>query len=218
MFTGIIEETGVVQAVRTGSGSIAVSVGGDLIFGDLKVGDSVAVNGVCLTVARMSGKSFTADVMRETAERSSIGGLKAGVRVNLERAMPAAGRFGGHIVSGHVDGTGRVTDVRSDGNAVRFRIEAPGNVMRHIVEKGSVAVDGASLTVASEEQSGFWVSVIPHTMKSTTLSDRSAGDAVNLESDMIGKYVDKLLEPAGEAARRGGVTMGFLAEHGYGGV
>lgn len=214
MFTGIIEEIGIVTAVRRGAVSSALTIAGGVIFDDLKLGDSVAVNGVCLTAASLASRAFTADVMHETLRRSTLGALQGGSRVNLERAMPANGRFGGHIVSGHIDGTGRVAAVRRDGNALWYTIAAEQAVLRLIVEKGSVAIDGVSLTVAAVGKADFSVSVIPHTAGATVLGERRAGDAVNLENDMIGKYVERLLD-APKGGMDSGITAAFLAAHGY---
>ncbi|MCL1982323.1 MAG: riboflavin synthase [Clostridiales bacterium] len=215
MFTGIIEETGTVQGKKRGANFSALTISGDLIFGDLKIGDSVAVSGVCLTVSGLAGKTFTADVMHETLARSAIGSLKTGSKVNLERAMPADGRFGGHIVSGHVDGTGTIAEVKTDGNAVLYKIKAPGHVMRYIVEKGSVAVDGISLTVTETAQGWFVVSVIPHTSKVTALAGKPAGGEVNLECDIIGKYVEKFMSHELMEKPESGITMEFLTKFGY---
>ena len=160
------------------------------------IGDSISVNGVCLTVTAMDSTTFTADVMPETFSRSSLGSLRPGSTVNLERAMPAYGRFGGHIVSGHIDGTGTIQDLRRDGNAVWFRIRTTPPILRLIVEKGSIAIDGISLTVADVQPSEntFRVSIIPHTLAQTSLQGKKAGDVVNLETDIIGKYVERLME------------------------
>ncbi len=216
MFTGIIEETGTVAAVVKGAGCARLTIKAAKIFGDLRLGDSVAVNGVCLTVAELGACSFTADVMNETLSRSGLGQLRAGSAVNLERAMPAGGRFGGHIVSGHIDGTGIIEIKVREGSAVWIRISAPEKIMRYIVEKGSVAIDGISLTVARLDERGFSVSVIPHTGKETTLLSKSPGESVNLENDVIAKYVEKLMgikEDPGRA--EGGVTLELLAKAGF---
>ena len=171
------------------------------------------MNGVCLTVTEMGSGWFQADVMNETLARSSLGSLKPGDSVNLERAMAAGGRFGGHIVSGHIDGTGTVTDKKNDGIAVWYTITADPQILRYIVEKGSVALDGISLTVAKVTAESFSVSVIPHTAEVTTLSKRKTGDKINIENDIIGKYVEKLMKPAESSS--GGISMGFLAENGF---
>ena len=158
-----------------------------------RIGDSIAVNGVCLTVTKLTDGRFTADVMPETFSRSNLGELTVGSPVNLERAMAADGRFGGHIVSGHIDGRGKITKIKNDGNAVRFWIAADEKILRLIVEKGSIAVDGISLTVVSVSDSDFSISIIPHTLGETTLGIKRVGDTVSLENDIIGKYVERLL-------------------------
>ena len=189
MFTGIIEETG--KIISVGAGRIAVQAG--KVLEGTKIGDSIAVNGVCLTVTTMTSSEFTADVMPETLRRTNLGSLGKGACVNLERAMAADGRFGGHIVSGHIDGTGTVSRLEKDGNAVWVYIAAPGSILNLIIEKGSIAIDGISLTVAKVNAVEFAVSVIPHTGEETTLLGKKAGDMVNLENDVIGKYVQKLM-------------------------
>ena len=211
MFTGIIEEVGTVRQIRRGRCSAVVEVEARLVMEDLKIGDSVAVNGVCLTVTEKSGRGFQADVMHETLDRSSLAALRPGSPVNLERAMAADGRFGGHLVAGHVDGTGTITQVRRDDTAVWYTIRAEASLLRYVVEKGSVAIDGISLTVAAVTEDSFSVSVIPHTARSTVLGTKRAGDVVNLETDIIGKYVKKLLMPAGQT----GITREFLARYGF---
>ena len=215
MFTGIVEELGTIRAVRRGAASAVLSIGASEVLSDLKIGDSVAVNGVCLTVTSLDDGGFTADVMHETLNRSSLGALIPGSRVNLERAMPANGRFGGHIVSGHIDGTGKVASVRPDDNALWYTIYAAPELLRYIVEKGSITIDGISLTVAAVDDTSFSVSLIPHTAAVTTLGKKRAGDTVNLETDIIGKYVEKLLRPAPESERQGGISLEFLAENGF---
>lgn len=215
MFTGIVEELGAIRAVRRGAASAVLSIGAAEVLSDLKIGDSVAVNGVCLTVTSLDDGGFTADVMHETLGRSSLGALVPGSRVNLERAMPANGRFGGHIVSGHIDGTGKIASVRPDDNALWYTISAAPELLRYIVEKGSITIDGISLTVAAVDEVSFSVSLIPHTAAVTTLGKKRAGDIVNLETDIIGKYVEKLLHPAPEPERRGGISLEFLAENGF---
>ncbi|MEA4923141.1 MAG: riboflavin synthase [Eubacteriaceae bacterium] len=210
MFTGIVEETGKIKAISRGGRSSVLTIEGNVIFSDLKMGDSVAVNGVCLTVSSFSGNTFAADVMHETLSRSALGDLGPDSRVNLERAMAADGRFGGHIVSGHIDGTGTVTKVRQDDNAIWYTVAADPPIMKYIVEKGSIAIDGISLTVAKLDEYSFSVSIIPHTAKETILGEKRSGDRVNLENDMIGKYVEKLMKPEKE-----GITMDFLREAGF---
>ena len=198
MFTGIVEEKGCIRGIRPGTRSCILTIEGRRIFEDLKIGDSVAVNGVCLTAAGINGHLFRADVMRETLERSSLGKLGIGSHVNLERAMAAGGRFGGHIVSGHIDGTGTVIHIEKEDNAIWYTIQAAPQIMRYIVEKGSIAIDGISLTVAKITDRTFSVSIIPHTAQETILSEKKVGDAVNLENDVISKYVEKLLGMAPE--------------------
>lgn len=215
MFTGIIEEIGSIKALRRGAKSSVLTIEGSLIFEDLKLGDSVAVNGVCLTASAISQKSFTADVMHETLDRSSLGALKVGSHVNLERAMAANGRFGGHIVSGHIDGTGSITKLKRDDNAVWYTIGADPAILRYIVEKGSIAIDGISLTVATVTAHDFCVSIIPHTAGATILSEKRVGDVVNLENDVIGKYVEKLFVRTGAPKAKSGITSDFLSKYGY---
>lgn len=215
MFTGIIEEIGTVERVRRGAHSAVLTVRARTVLEGTKIGDSIAVNGICLTVTALGGGSFSADVMHETLNRSALAGLSAGTHVNLERAMSADGRFGGHIVAGHVDGVGKIARVRRDDTAVWYTVEAARPVLRYVVEKGSVAIDGISLTVAAVTETDFSVSVIPHTAAKTVLGERRAGDLVNLETDVIGKYVEKLLAPAPEQREGGGITREFLSRYGF---
>ncbi|MCI8763238.1 MAG: riboflavin synthase [Lachnospiraceae bacterium] len=241
MFTGIIEELGQIRrtAVQGSSGQIAIQA--RRVLEGTRIGDSIAVNGICLTVVSLQKDGFTADVMAETLRRSSLGRGKPGELVNLERAMSAMGRFGGHLVSGHIDGTGVIRSLRREENAVWVTIEAGPEILRLIVEKGSVAIDGISLTVAAVGEEYFQVSVIPHTGEETTLLRKKPGDLVNLENDIIGKYVERLLglsegkvrdasvgaarelsAPSGRFGREeaasgkpgGGLTMDFLRECG----
>lgn len=212
MFTGIVEETGTIRAIRKGGHSAIVTIGASAILDGLKLGDSVAVNGVCLTVVSLSDSAFAADVMHETMTRSNLWSLNAGRIVNLERAMPMNGRFGGHIVSGHIDGTGVIHSVQKDENAVWYTVKAPPAILRYVIEKGSIAIDGISLTVAKVSAHDFSVSVIPHTAKSTTLGERRVGDTVNLENDCIGKYVEKLL---GVPAQQSGISKELLSRYGF---
>lgn len=209
MFTGIIEETGVVRIIKKSAKSAALVIEAGKIFEDLKIGDSVATNGVCLTVTNIAGSCFSADVMNETLSRSSLGALVAGSAVNLERAMKMTERFGGHLVSGHIDGTGRITAIRKEEIAVRYTVRAAPEILRYIIEKGSIAIDGISLTVTRTGGGWFEVSVIPHTAQNTILSGKKIGSTVNLENDMIAKYVEKLM-PASA-----GFTHEFLAQNGF---
>ena len=215
MFTGIIEEIGSIEQIQKGVQSAVLSIQCKKVLEGTKIGDSIAVNGVCLTVTSMHANGYTADVMAETLERSSLAGLKKGSHVNLERAMPADGRFGGHIVAGHVDGTGTIVKIEKDETAVWYRIEAAPEVLRYIVEKGSITIDGISLTVATVSDTDFQVSIIPHTQANTVLSDRKTGDVVNLETDIIGKYVEKLLQPQKTPEKESKITLEFLAENGF---
>lgn len=203
MFTGIVEETGVIADIMKNPVSARLKIRASKVLEGTKPGDSIAVNGICLTVTELSPGMFSADVMHETLNRTSPGGFVKGAKVNLERAMAAGGRFGGHIVSGHVDGTGIITDIKNDGIAVWFSIRTTPSVMRYIVEKGSIAVDGMSLTVARTGTDDFAFSAIPHTIANTILSAKKKGDSVNLENDIIGKYVEKLLNLNGMAGITG---------------
>ena len=191
MFTGIIEEVGSVVSIQRSSSKSFIRISARKVLEDVHLGDSIAVNGVCLTVTDFDAASFQADVMNETLSRSSLGSLRSGSPVNLERAMAAGGRFGGHIVSGHIDGTGTIS---------------------YIVEKGSVAIDGISLTVAKVAADSFSVSIIPHTASQTVLGTKKVGDIVNLENDIIAKYVEKLMNPDSQA---GGISMELLAKNGF---
>ena len=187
------------------------------VLKNTKIGDSIAVNGICLTVTRLFADSFSADVMHETLNRSSLAGLMVGSRVNLERAMAADGRFGGHIVSGHIDGTGVIRSLTREENAIWVSIGTSPQILHLIVEKGSICIDGISLTVAKVEEEGFQVSVIPHTGEETTLLEKVPGDSVNLENDVIGKYVERLLGlgKSEEEKKESGITMEFLQEFGF---
>ena len=193
MFTGIVEEVGTIDTISRGANSAVLTIRAEKVLAGTKVGDSIVVNGICLTVTRLMPHAFTADVMHETLNRSSLANAMRGAHVNLERAMAADGRFGGHIVSGHVDGTGRIVEVKKDDNAIWYTIQATPQLMRYIVEKGSVTIDGISLTVAKVAEDNFSISAIPHTVSQTVLKDRKVGAVVNLETDIIGKYVEKLL-------------------------
>lgn len=215
MFTGIIEEVGTVRRIERGAKGARLTIGAKTVLEDTKIGDSIATNGVCLTVVSMNGDSFSADVMAESLRRSALGSLQSGSPVNLERAMAANGRFGGHIVSGHVDGTGRITRIRRDDTAIWYTVACDAALLRYIVEKGSITIDGISLTVAAVTAQDFSISAIPHTVAQTVLSERREGDVVNLECDIIGKYVEKLLQPAATVPAQSSLTREFLAEHGF---
>ncbi len=225
MFTGIIEEIGSVASVEPSGDGVGarIKIRAQKILQGTKTGDSIAVNGVCLTATCLGAGFFTADVMAETLRRSNLGSLSSGSEVNLERAMSAEGRFGGHIVSGHIDGTGTIEKLEREGNAVWVYVSASDSVLKLIVEKGSIAIDGISLTVAKLEAARFAVSVIPHTGEETTLLSKKVGDKVNLENDIVGKYVQRLLGLAGNSGGGNRSTTGmssaiteeFLRERGF---
>lgn len=217
MFTGLVEELGKVRAVSRGGRSVRLTVAAAKVVGDVKLGDSIAVNGTCLTVVDFGDTWFAADVMPETVDRTALAGLKSGDGVNLERALRVGDRLGGHIMSGHIDGVGIIRAKEKNDIAVVVRVEAPPAVMRYIIHKGSVAVDGISLTVVDTGPDWFTVSLIPHTAAMTTLGFKGTGQPVNLEADVIGKYVEKLMKPAEPAAvgAKGGLTADFLADNGF---
>lgn len=217
MFTGIIEESGTIKRITLQGNSGQIAIRAEKVLEGTKIGDSIAVNGICLTVTSLQADGFTADVMAETIRRSSLGESKAGDAVNLERAMAAGGRFGGHIVSGHIDGTGTISSYKKEENAVWVTIETTPEILQLIVEKGSICIDGISLTVAGVGSSEFQVSVIPHTGEETTLLKKKPGSLVNLENDVVGKYVQKLLGLEPEQKRNtksSGITMEMLEEYG----
>lgn len=226
MFTGIIEEVGEVVSVKRGKVSSRLKIKGGRIFDDINLGDSIAVNGVCLTASALDRDTFEADVMAETLRRTNLGTFGPGTKVNLERAMAAGGRFGGHIVSGHIDGTGRISAMVREENAVWVTILTDSGILKYIIEKGSVAIDGISLTVAEVGAGYFKVSIIPHTGEETILLKKREGDIVNLENDIVGKYVEHLMNftvdfqgseaAAGKTAgSSGNISAGFLAENGF---
>lgn len=215
MFTGIIEETGTLLSVRGDSSGVRLEIAASKVLEGTAPGDSIAVNGVCLTVTPGDGR-FTADAMPETLRRTSLHALAPGARVNLERAVAAGGRFGGHLVSGHVDACGRVISLERDGIAELLRVRLPSEVARYVAVKGSVALDGVSLTVTAVEDAGLTVSLIPHTRATTTLGLLRPGSPVNVEVDVIARYVERLLSaPGSGAAGQGGLTMEFLKENGF---
>jgi len=206
MFTGIVEEVGRVTSAQPGKLVISASH----VLQGMELGGSIAVNGVCLTVTSFNTNSLSVDIMLETLKRTNLGLLSAGDEVNLERPLTLEKPLGGHLVQGHVDDTGRVASIMWDGEAMLIRFEAPPEIMRYIVEKGFIAVDGVSLTVVTKDASSFQVSVVDFTWKHTTLGSRRVGDQVNLEVDIIAKYVEQLSQP-----RRSGITVSFLQEHGF---
>ena len=215
MFTGIVEEIGPVRRVVSGGTSGSIAIAASTVLEGTQIGDSIAVNGVCLTVTSLERDGFTADVMPETLRRSNLGSLRSGDQVDLERAMAAEGRFGGHIVSGHIDGVGTILSRRQEGNANWVTISASPELLRLIVEKGSIAIDGVSLTVTQVTDSDFSVSLIPHTGSQTVLLTKGPGSQVNLENDIVGKYVDRLLSFAAPEPEKTGITLEFLQQHGF---
>lgn len=217
MFTGIVEEIGTVAAIKHGSKSAELTFECQAVIKDVKLGDSICVNGICLTVTSLGSKEFTADAMPETMRRTNLGSLKKGDRVNLERALRLGDRLGGHIVSGHIDGTGEITAREEDDNAIWLTVAANLSILKYIVLKGSVALDGTSLTVAYVDESCFRVSLIPLTQGFTTLGSKKTGDRVNIECDVLGKYVEKLLLFGEECKNRPkkDLSIDFLRESGF---
>ena len=216
IFTGIIEELGVVKSIAINGASGCITIKAKKVLEGTQLGDSIAVNGTCLTVTSINSDGFSADVMAETVKRTSLSQVGKGDLVNLERAMILNGRFGGHIVSGHIDGTGTITKYTKEENAIWVTIKAPDEILDLIVEKGSICIDGISLTVATVSDQDFQVSIIPHTAKETTLIHKKVGSLVNLENDIVGKYIQKLMENNQEeqAKKASGLTMEMLEEYG----
>ncbi|HXV20015.1 MAG TPA: riboflavin synthase [Desulfuromonadales bacterium] len=214
MFTGLIEDLGTVRELRRESNLVRLTVGTAIPATELHLGDSVAVNGICLTVVAIGNGSFTADVSPETLDRSTLGELAAGSRVNLERALRLSDRLGGHLVSGHIDAIATISERLQDRNAIRFTFRLPAAVNRFVAEKGSVAIDGISLTVNAVTDETFAVAVIPHTLAMTTLQEKKSGDRVNVETDLIARYIARLLGVA-EARPTGALSLDFLAKHGF---
>ena len=217
MFTGIIEEIGSVISSSLTGGSGELRIGAALILEECKLGDSIAVNGVCLTITRIVDREISFDVSTETLRRSNLGTLKRGDQVNLERALAANGRFGGHMVSGHIDGTGTLNDRRREGNAIIFTFSAPPAVARYLIEKGSIAIDGISLTITALAGDSFSVAVIPHSLQQTTLGKRDIGTVVNLENDLVAKYIEKLMQPKNSSPDNPTSTLNLdlLKRHGF---
>ena len=220
MFTGLVEELGKIKSITKGTKSARLTIEGQVVLQDVKLGDSIAVNGTCLTVVEYTQRSFTADVMPETVKSTVLAELKPGDAVNLERTLRLGDRLGGHIVSGHVDGVGVIRSKERSDNAIVVTIEAPPQVMRYIIAKGSIAIDGTSLTIVDYGTDLFSVSLIPHTASLTTVGLKETGSKVNLEADVLGKYVAKLLGlQNGDEKKQAssGLTMEFLQQHGFGG-
>ncbi|GAW91415.1 riboflavin synthase [Calderihabitans maritimus] len=215
MFTGLVEELGTVQKIERGQASANLTINASAILEDVRLGDSIAVNGVCLTVVEFNRHTFTVEVMAETLRKTNLADLRPGDKVNLERALALGGRLGGHLVSGHIDGVGMIEQQFKEDIALVTRIGAPYEITRYLVPKGSVAVDGVSLTVTEVGEESFAVSLIPHTRKVTTLGYKRIGDRVNLEIDMIAKYVERFLRSYREKPERRGIDISFLKEHGF---
>jgi riboflavin synthase len=211
MFTGIVEEIGTVKSVSRKSHSSTMVISADKVLTEMKVGDSINTNGVCLTVTSFTKNSFSVDIMPETFLRSGLSKLGTGDKVNMERALRLTDRLGGHIVNGHVDGTGKITRIWKEENAVWFNITADEGVLKYIVEKGSVALEGISLTVAHVDEHSFDVSIIPHTAQVTTLPGKHPGDSINIECDIVGKYVERLV--SGE--KKETIGLDFLGRMGF---
>lgn len=223
MFTGIIEEIGRIRTIARGPQSIRLTISCSKVLTDSHPGDSIAVNGICLTAAALGSDWFSADVMPETLRRTNLHQLKLHDPVNLERALRLSDRLGGHMVSGHIDGTGRVVRLVREDNAIRLTFETTPAILRYVVSKGSVSIDGVSLTVAGVDEETLQVSLIPHTAGQTTLGGRKIGDDVNIECDVIGKYVEKMLgghpdlhSPNPDAKQTSGLTLDFLRANGFG--
>lgn len=216
MFTGLIQDIGRIQSLERKGEGVFLSVVTRMTLSDVKIGDSIAVDGICLTVIHLSHEAFTADVSMETLKRTTLSKAGAGMAVNLEKSLRVSDFLGGHLVSGHVDGMGEVIKILPEGNSWRYRFRAPQEISRYLIEKGSVAVDGISLTVAEIEKQEFAIAVVPHTARSTTLGMRKVGDAVNLEVDPIAKYVEKFLRQDAQGDRkRSRIDADFLAQHGF---
>lgn len=215
MFTGLVEEIGRVESVIKSAKSARITIKAKTVLEGVKLGDSICTNGVCLTVTSFDSSRFSIDAMAETMRRSNLRNLSPGDEVNLERALSVGERLGGHIVSGHIDGMGTIEDYQKEDNAVWITVGASPEILRYIVQKGSVAIDGVSLTVAYVDDSVFKVSIIPHTRDMTTLLRKKAGDEVNLECDMIGKYIEKFLGAKEQAPVKKGIDFNFLSENGF---
>lgn len=219
MFTGLVEEIGKIIKITKGRNSYQFSIQAEKVLSDIKLGDSVATNGACLTVVERTNSSFTVDIMAETVKRTNFGKMKLGDTVNLERAMLLSDRLGGHLVSGHIDGIGKISNIKKEDIANIISVEAPKDLLYQMLNKGSITIDGISLTILSVNEKDFQVSIIPHTAQETTLIKKKTGDFVNLETDMIGKYVLRFLKPSKKEnltqAKASKLSMDFLAENGY---
>lgn len=217
MFTGIIQAVGTVRAISRQGGDMRLRIAtGKLDLGDVQLGDSIATNGVCLTVVELPGDGFVADVSNETLTRATLTDFAVGQTVNLEKALTPTTRLGGHIVSGHVDGIGEVIEIRQDGRSVRYRVKAPDELAKYMAEKGSITVDGISLTINAIDGAVFDLNIVPHTVGETTIGNWKAGSRMNLEVDVLARYLERLLlgNKAAES-KATGISMAFLAEHGF---
>jgi riboflavin synthase len=217
MFTGLIEEIGTMEGSENGEKSMKLTIGARKVLENVKIGDSISTNGVCLTVTRFTNSSFTVDVMPETMRKTNLGKLKKGSLVNLERALKISDRLGGHIVSGHIDGTGTIKEYKDEDNATWLTVETASNVIKYIIPKGSVAIDGTSLTVVDTDKNSFRVSLIPVTKEETVLLKKRPGDEVNLECDIVGKYIERFLTFKGDDEKQetSRIDMKFLADNGF---
>lgn len=225
MFTGLVEEIGTILSISKGLKASTLTIGANYVLTDVKVGDSISTNGVCLTVTQFSKSQFSVDVMPETINRSNFVSAKTGMKVNLERALRMGDRLGGHMVSGHIDGTGKIVAIDKDENATWYTLSAPSSILKYIIEKGSVALDGISLTVAAVDIESFKVSIIPHTRAMTTLDARKVGDIINIECDAFGKYVERIAAfnqasqgqdyGQGDSKAKSKLDMAFLEQNGF---
>jgi riboflavin synthase len=215
LFTGLVEEIGIVEAVAKSTKSARITIKASTVLEGTKLGDSICTNGVCLTVTEFSNNRFSVDVMAETMRRSNLNTFSPGEKVNLERALRLGDRLGGHIVSGHIDGMGTISSFEKEDNAVWITIAASQEILKYIVKKGSIAIDGVSLTVAYVDKDVFKVSIIPHTKDMTTLLRKKIGDIVNLECDVVGKYIEKFIGSKEQAPVKKGIDFNYLSEHGF---
>ena len=215
MFTGIVEEIGVIKNITKGVNSEKLLIHCNKVLEETKLGDSICTNGVCLTVTDINDHSFQADVMTETLLRSNLGNLTLGSEVNLERALTLSSRLGGHIVSGHIDGVGKIVSLKRIDNSIEVTIEAKLSILKYIIEKGSITIDGISLTVTYVDNKAFKVCIIPHTGENTILLKKKVGESVNLECDILGKYVERLLSFKVEEKKKSNISEGFLRENGF---
>ncbi|WP_242219015.1 riboflavin synthase [Bacillus cereus group sp. BfR-BA-01380] len=213
MFTGIVEELGTIANMQQTGDAMKLTISAQTILADVNLGDSIAVNGICLTVTSFTPHSFTVDAMPETMRATSLQSLSRGRAVNLERAMSANGRFGGHFVTGHIDGTGTITDKKRSYNAVYYKIQLPNELLRYCLQKGSVAIDGTSLTIFGVDESSITISLIPHTLSQSVIGTKTAGDIVNIECDMIGKYIERFITQP--TSKKSSITESFLQDNGF---